>query len=272
MAYNPTINDIKDITPLLSSRLQFDYTNFGFTFLKRRLSHLFSILNIKKLQQFIDGIENGSLLDDVKYHFPVTTTELFRDPSFWRTLATKIDKYTCDQSLSFWFPELSSPEELYSLLILLAETNNDQDYKVICNIDNKKRKEEILSGFLPTKKNRELNKQNLKRVNPIFTEETFFYELNGCLFLNKKLLNNVQIIDGNFFTQAPPKNSVFMAMYRNIMLNFNTKLQSIAEREISHSLQPDGFLSIGIKEHISSENDNLYTLFDENESIYKKIK
>ncbi len=131
MAYNPTINEIKDITPLLSNRLQFDYTNFGLSFLKRRFAYISEVLNIKKHQNLIDGINNGYLLEDIKYYLPVKSTELFRDPSFWRFISAKIEKFNSNDEITFWFPELCSTEELYSLLIIISQYKPNQRYKVI---------------------------------------------------------------------------------------------------------------------------------------------
>ncbi len=268
MAYNPTINEIKDIMPLLSDSLHFDYSNFGLSFLKRRIAYLSEILNIRKHQQLIDGIKDRSLLEDIKYHLPVKTTELFRDPSFWRTVSTKIEKSAPTEELTFWLPELGSTEELYSLLIILSKSNCR--YKVICNVDNQKRKNEVLSGFISAK-NKDINKQNIKRVNPTFAEDYFFIEQEGNTTLQSYLLKNVEIIDSNFFTQTPVKETVFMAIYRNIMLNYNMKLQSIVEQKISQCIQPNGFLALGIQEQVSQENCHLFSLFNENESIYKKL-
>jgi len=270
MAYIPTINDIRDITPLLSEKLHFDYTNYGFSFLKRRFTFLFQKLSIKKLSQFIDGIHDGSLLDDINYLFPIPTTELFRDPSFWRILRQKINKYHSDKKLVFWLPELSSNEELFSILIIIQSLNVGEDVKIYLNINNPQSKSDLLSGYLDIK-NKELNKSNLKRLDDKLNEDDFILNTEDEYSLKSELLKSLSVLDGNFTEAQPPKNSVFMILFRNTMVNYNLRLQKTVESSFVECLQPDGLLALGIQERISP-NSNEYFLFNENESIYKVIK
>lgn len=270
MAYIPTINDIRDITPLLSSKLGSDYTNYGFTFLKRRLTYLFNELNIRRLSQFIDGVNDGSLLDEIKYLFPVVCTELLRDPSFWRTVKDKIQKNLNQETLTFWFPELNSTEELFSLLIILDSLNVLDKVKITCNIDNFKRIEQVKEGYVDSK-NRELNKSNLKRLDDRLNETDYFIENNGAIFLKEKLLQGVTLLEGNFMEIAPCINSIFMIIYRNKMLYYNGKLQKRIESELAKYLIPDCFLALGIRERISPDSTDFF-LSNNEESIYKVIK
>ena len=43
MAIGPTINDIREITPILAEKLKMDYSNYAFSFLRRRFSYLYNV-------------------------------------------------------------------------------------------------------------------------------------------------------------------------------------------------------------------------------------
>ncbi len=52
------------------------------------------------------------------------------------------------------------------------------------------------------------------------------------------------------------------------MIYFNQKLQSITEQKIHQHIKKGGFVALGIKEQITSSNEELFSVFDENEKIY----
>jgi chemotaxis methyl-accepting protein methylase len=267
MAIVPTINDIREITPVLSEKLKMDYYGFALSFLRRRFAYVFNVLNVKSTSSFIEDIKNENILEEFCYHFPVCDTEIFRDPSFWRTLRTKIFPQVDTNKLTFWFPDLASNEELFSLLVILKEENLHEQSTIYCNVSSLKREEEISQG-IASGKSFEISKQNFKRLELESKFEDYFTYDEGSIYIDKSLLARIQIIRGNFFCQGPQE-PVSLILYRNRMIYFNSKLQQTTEYELQKYLSGGGILALGIKEQISEDNNHLFDIFDSNEQIYK---
>lgn len=268
MAIGPTINDIKEITVALSLKLKLDYPNYAFSFLRRRLALVYSALKIKNADTFIEDIKTGKVLQDFCYFFPVGESELFRDPSFWRTLRTKILPSMGD-NLSFWFPELVSAEELYSLLIILEEEKLTHKAKIFCNIKSSQRIEELKQGKISLKNN-ETHKSNFKRLELHSKYEDFFTEELGFAAIHEGLLQKVEFLNDNYFN-CVPNQQIACTMFRNRMLYYNSKMQLQAEKYLQQCLGKGAFLVLGIKEQISKENEPLFDLFDNSEQIYQVL-
>lgn len=267
MAITPTINDIREITPILSQKLKIDFSNYAFSFLRRRFAHVFNVLNIKSIYDFIDGIQNEIFIEEFSYHFPVPDTEMFRDPSFWRFLRLKILPAYELNKLSFWFPDLVSNEELFSLLVILKEENLITQANIYCNEYSLRKIEEIKSGFIEIKK-LEINKQNFKRLELNSHFEDYFSFENGRMRIEESLLSNVEFIKENYFCQVPDKKVSFV-FFRNRMIYYNSKLQINAEQELIKSIENGGYLAIGMKENISQVNSYLFEEYNKSERIFK---
>ncbi|WP_066630234.1 CheR family methyltransferase [Labilibacter marinus] len=263
----PTINDIREVTALLSKKLGMDYSNYAFSFLRRRFAFVYNKLKVKNTADFITAINDGKILEDFNYYFPVGQTELFRDPSFWRNLRTRILPKLSDEELVFWFPEVSSSAELFSLLVILNEEELINKSKVYCNINSEKRIQEIKEGKIYSN-NIDINKQNFKRLELDASYDKYFKEDRDFTFIYVDLLKNVEIIGEHYFKKVPV-DKIGMTIFRNKMLYYNQKLQLNAERHIHSSIERGSFLSLGIKERILDENENYYDLYDNGEQIYK---
>ena len=266
MAIGPTINDIREITLALSQKLKLDYTNYAFSFLRRRLAFIYSTLKIKKTDAFLEDIKTGTVIEDFCYLFPVTEGEVFRDPSFWRSLRTKILPALGD-NLSFWFPELVSAEELFSLLIILEEEKLTNTAKIFCNVNSYQRIQEIKQGKISLR-NIEIHKSNFKRLELQSKFEDFFTELDGYATIHEGLIQKVTFLNDNYFN-CIPNQQIACTLFRNRMLYYNGKMQCQSEKYLQECLGKGAFLILGIKEQITSENEYLFELFDSSEQIYR---
>ncbi len=266
MAVVPTLNDIRVITPVLEEKMKVDVYNFALSFLRRRFTYVFNELNVKSVSGFIDDIKSGQLLEEFIYHFQVSDTEMFRDPAFWRTLKNKIlPQYK--QHINIWFPDFVSAEELFSLLVILKEDDMLERANIYCNASSVKRVEEAKEAWV-SGISYEISKQNFKRLELTSAFEDYFTFENKSVFIDKKLLKDVYFIQRNFFLEGPPV-KIDLALYRNRMIYFNGKLQAQAEKKVCDHMQKEGYLAIGIKEHISTVNNDLFEAYDNVEQIYK---
>lgn len=267
MAIGPTINDIREITSVLSDKLKIDFTNYAFSFLRRRFAYIFNTLKVRNANAFIELVKKGEILDDFSYWFPVQENEMFRDPSFWRNLRTKIIPNLDENNLTFWFPEMVATEELMSLLVILKEEGLENKAKVFCNVSSRRRIDEIKRGRVSSKF-LDLNKSNFKRLELSSHFEDYFTQEEGFTKIDVSLIDRIEFLNGNYFTNLPNAN-IGVTIFRNKMLYYNSKLQSVAEKQLYANLQKGSYLALGINERILKENKTSFDLYDSGEQIYK---
>lgn len=102
----------------------FDFADYSAASLKRRVSR---IMELQKLSLF----DLRTLLTNDEAYFElflievtVNVTEMFRDPSFYKSVATNIIPYLKSyQRIKVWNAGCSTGEELYSFAILFSEEN-----------------------------------------------------------------------------------------------------------------------------------------------------
>ncbi|MCW3806421.1 CheR family methyltransferase [Plebeiibacterium marinum] len=267
MAVAPTLNDIRVIAPILEDKLKLDIYNFALSFLRRRFAYVFKQLNIKNVSYFIDEIKKGNLVSDFLYHFNVSDTEMFRDPSFWRTLRNKLLPLFNGSNINIWLPEVVSIHELFSLLVILREVDLLESVNIYCNSPSKNIIKEIQDGKVPLK-TIEVSKQNFKRLELHSHFEDYFLEEDNTITINKEFLKNVIFINNSYFNEGPG-NEIDITLFRNRMIYYNSKLQTKAENEIFKYIKKGGFLALGIRENISKTNSMLLETHDKNEQIFK---
>ncbi len=267
MAVVPSLNDIRLITPVLEDILMLDVYNYALSFLRRRFAYVFNQLNVKSVDAFIEDIRKGNLIDDFLFHFQVSDTEMFRDPSFWRTLKNKILPKYSSEDLIIWIPDLASSHELCSLLVILKEDKLIESTKIFCSSPSLKLIEEVQKGCMLTK-TLEVSRQNFKRLELQTTFDDYFVSELGVTKIDASLFNNVKFINSSFFHEGPEGNADIV-LFRNRMIYYNSKLQNKAEDEILKYIKKNGFLAIGIKERICNNNIDLCHAYDHNEQIYQ---
>lgn len=267
MALPLGIKELKYISDVLTQKLGFDYGNFSFSFLKRRFNFLFDELNIKKIEQFVDSLSDLQFVERFHYLFAVPSTELFRDPSFWRSLRNKVLPAN-DCANLIWFPDASSGEEIFSLLIILADANMLNQFDVHCNHLSKYKLEEIQQGLLRIK-NFEVNESNFKRlgIKGHFTD--YFDVCDEGLILKSYLLDRLHCHNCHFTDQLfGIKPSI--VIFRNSMLYFTKKYSAEAAGAIYNVMCPKGFFAIGIKENLPDSVLANMLSFDTSEQIFKR--
>ncbi|TAJ15287.1 hypothetical protein DMA11_02465 [Marinilabiliaceae bacterium JC017] len=268
MAINLGINDLKELSEVLSEKLGLDFTQYGYSFFKRRLSYIFDLFNIKKKSQFQELLKVKEFHQQFFYNFAVNNTEMFRDPGFWRFLKTLTPAFQTKNEINIWFPEASSGEEVFSFLIYAKEQNILEKVKVFCNHTSHEKLNEIEKGILKNK-NLELNKSNYKRFEGKSQLENYFSIDNTGVYLKPELTAPVETITHSFLQGDTPKN-ITLVIYRNAMLNYNKKYCTKCMDVIYDSLVPGGMVAIGIKESMPFPYNTKMTCMNQKEMVFKK--
>ena len=92
------LRQLKNLIAHIKEKYQYDFTDYAMSSFKRRVIRLLEIFNLDSVESLIYKIDGEkSFIETVVKEITVNTTEMFRDPSFWRKLRDEI------------FPEINFP-------------------------------------------------------------------------------------------------------------------------------------------------------------------
>ncbi len=257
-----TINDIREINSKLTEATKIEYTGYSINFFRRRITYLFEKYGIHKVADFCLLFANKDKLDEIVFELNIPSTELFRDPAFWRALRKNINGR---QSLTIWLPNLTNGFELYSLLVLLKQMKID-NIRVVGNVLSELTQKEILALNIPQKYD-EVNRSNFERLESGEKFDDYFYTNdNGSVSLMSNLLDNVTFVKQWFMHSAVEKYDLII--FRNQMLEYGMSLQDKVVERLKQSLNANGLLAFGIKETPNLHSTMLKPV-EKDESIYR---
>ncbi len=267
------IADLKKITTLVYSKYGYDFRDYAMSSFKRRILRILQLHGLtiesllKKLCEDAEFIFN--FLDEIT----VNTTELFRDPGFWRLLRQEIIPSILLNNKTFRILHAgcSSGEEVLSMTILLKEMGIHDDVTLIAtDIDTVILEKAKAASYAI--KNMELNEKNYIRFEGKASLNSYYKEENGKALFNRDLYKNVSfrkydLVTGDVF------NKFDLILCRNVMIYFNQSLQNDVLKKFHASLFKYGYLCIGNKESVIwCDYANRFIAVNQEEKVYKKVR
>ncbi len=270
--YELGIVDTRNILKTIQEHYDYDFRNYALTFFKRRLEYILEKYNLKTVHSLIRKIINdASFFQLFLKEICIENTEMFRDPSLWRFLMdgflTSVIKKSAPYKI--WFPEVSSGEELYSLMILLTELNLREYVEIHASSISNIRMDKVKQGVFDASK-MEVNEANFKRIfrNKELNEYCTVKDDQG--YVEKDLMKNIHFFSQNTLSDQYPR-GIKLIFWRNQMLYYNQIMEERLLKTMNNCLMPGGHMIIGLNEKIDYWNsDKDFILVGENESIYKK--
>jgi chemotaxis protein methyltransferase CheR len=266
------IVDIREIIRLIKTNYNFDFSNYALTSLKYRLEHVIAKNNLSAPESLFRKLsDQPDFFDTFLNQVSVSSTEMFRDPSFWRWLRESFlpsfdDKYF--ENFKIWLPHCTSGGELYTLTIVLKELNLLHKVKIYATSLSKESIEYIKSGVYPLKKI-EVSAENYIRFQGELKFENYYHEEKYNAVRDTSLIKNVEFINDDINFNNAPKN-LKLILLRNVMIYFNPTFQDKVLLKMHELLSANGNLAIGLKEQIKNSVPVLFEPVNLNENIYKK--
>lgn len=272
--YEIGIVETRNVIKVLLDTFGYDFRDYALTSFKRRLEDIIMKNGIKDTDALIYKLQNNTDFFEV-FLKEVTpeTTEMFRDPSFWRFLREEIipDILKGSTKNKIWVAAFDSGEELYSLCILLKELQVLEQFQIFASIFSDETAKKIKAGRIDIKQI-EFNEANYERSN-CSNKYSDYYSLgnsNSVIVLDTSLIEGVSFLKQNTLFNNPPS-GIKLALFRNQLIYYNQIHQDKALNVIQNSLSPGGYLALGTKESLENTNaSNKFTVVNDAEKIYKK--
>ena len=249
----------------------YDFTEYAQASVARRVDHYIKVnkvADIVHLQKILLG--NEDTFAHFVQEFTVNVTEMFRDPSFYKSLQEKVTKRLATYPfIKIWIAGCSTGEEVYSIAILLKEAGL-LDRSVIYATDiNQKALHAAKKGIfhLDLMKKYTANYQKAGGKNSF---SDYYIAKYDSALLDKSLRDNIVFAPHNLAADTS-FNEFQLILCRNVLIYFNQKLQNRAISLFYESLCPFGILALGSKESLLfSDKMKHFKDVDRKEKIFIK--
>ena len=234
----------------LSTAYNFDFREYKEPSLARRIRARMSVVHADDFASY------GRYLEEhPEEHVPlfnsilINVTGFFRDAEAWKTIAADVIPRLVaaggeSRSLRMWSAGCSSGEEAYSLAMLLAEHLGDRANDYLIKIYGTDVDEEALASA----RHAVYRLEQLKDVPDGFVDR--YFNRDGQLYRVRRDLRRWCIFGAHNLTQAPPLSHIDLLVCRNVLIYFNSALQTRILARFHYAVRDDGYLFLGRSESL----------------------
>lgn len=272
-----SVQHIKDdeIAVLLNDLLEqygYDFTDYSFASVKRRLQRVFSADRFPSFAEFRYKVKSDpTYLTYLMEQITVNVTEMFRDPAFFMALRKNVLPVLATYPfIRIWHAGCSTGEEVYSMAILLQEMGLLQKSVIYATDINETVLEKARKGIFPLAHMQNYS-QNYQQSGGQ-REFSQYYAANYEYAKFSEILSEKVIFAAHNLVTDRSFNEFQLIICRNTLIYFNKDLQDKVLNLFSDSLEPLGFLALGIKETLRFTTvAPLFKPVAQKEKIWRKI-
>jgi chemotaxis protein methyltransferase CheR len=263
--------ELRLLVQAIYQRYHYDFRGYSEASLKRRLSQAkerFGCESFSALQERV--LHDAEMLPQLLGYLTVQVSEMFRDPSFFKTLREEVLPHLRTYpSLKVWVAGCSAGEELYSLAILFREEGLESRtifYATDINTDALRKAE---AGVYELDRIAQFT-ENHRRAGGKSSLSDYYSAAYGNAVFDKSLRRQAVFSDHSLATDAVFAEAQLVCC-RNVLIYFDRELQDRAVGLFKDSLVRKGFLGLGAKESLHfSAHVRAFTEFVRTERIYQK--
>ena len=250
----------------------YDFREYARSSLKRRIwrrvheEHLGSISGLQERVLHDPGCLERLLLD-----LSISVTSMFRDPSFYGALRTKVVPLLRTYPfIRVWNAGCATGEETYSLAILLHEEGLGDRSRIYATDINDVVLHQAREGLFPLEKMREYTEHYIRSGGRASFSD--YYKVFGeKVRFQPSLVDQVVFAQHNLVSDAA-FNEFHLIICRNVMIYFDRSLQDKVHTLLHRSLVRFGVLGLGHKESIRFTSlADAYEEIDAHEKLYRRV-
>lgn len=228
----------------------YDFRGYAAASLKRRLTTAmvrFGCESLSDLQHRV--LHEPSMFPALLNYLTVQVSEMFRDPSYFRSLREKVvPLLRTYPSLKVWVAGCSSGEEAYSLAILLHEEGLLERSLIYATDINTGILEKAESGVFEVDRIAGFT-DNHQKSGAQTSLSDYYSAAYGRAVFSKALKKHIVFSDHSLATDSVFA-EVQLISCRNVLIYFNRELQDRAVGLFHDALCRKGYLGIGAKESL----------------------
>lgn len=249
----------------------YDFTNYARASLKRRIVRLCSLDKFPSFAELRYRVRNDpDYLKRFVEEITVNVTEMFRDPSFYKSIREEILPILGTKPfIRVWHAGCSTGEEVFSLAILLKEANLLKKSLLYATDLNPSVLDKVRKGIFPLTQMKQYSESYIASGG--LRDFSNYYTANyGQAKFDTELSEKIIISTHNLVSDSS-FNEFDLILCRNVLIYFDKDLQDRVLQLFDASLATLGYLALGTKETLkfSAVQGNYKQL--NREKIWKKI-
>jgi chemotaxis protein methyltransferase CheR len=257
----------------LADRYGYDFTNYAKASLKRRVNRLMIVDRFPSFAELFYRVKTDPLyLQRFIEEVTVNVTEMFRDPTLYKTIREKIlPILSTHPFIRIWHAGCSTGEEVYSMAILLQEANLLHKSLLYATDLNPAVIENVSKGIFPLSAMKQYS-ENYIASGGKKDFSNYYTALYDRAAFDESLKSKMILATHNLVSDRS-FNEFQLIFCRNVLIYFDRKLQDKVLRLFDDSLEKLGFLILGSKENLRFSNiAPNYVQIEKGEKIWRKIK
>ncbi|MDT8859217.1 protein-glutamate O-methyltransferase CheR [Alkalihalobacillus sp. MEB130] len=251
----------------------YDFRNYAYSSIKRRIWYRAQIENVKTISEFQSKVlYQPELMRQLLRDFSINVTEMFRDPSFFKTFRNEVVPVLRELPfIRIWHAGCSSGEEVYSMAILLYEEGLYEKTKIYATDMDEEILDKAKAGKVSLER-MQLYTRNYQQAGGRKEFSEYYNVEDQHVVLHSFLKKNIVFAHHNLVTDHS-FNEFHMILCRNVLIYFNQTLTNRVYDLFYNSLTKEGYLGLGAKESLNMYHSvELYEEVNSSEKIYKKVK
>ena len=267
------LRSMKHLVRVIQETYDVDFSNYARASFNRRIVRVLEKYRIPNADELANRIKSDrDFFNEFLREVTVNTTEMFRDPPFWRKLRDEVlTSFSPGKTLRIWHAGCSSGEEVFSLAILLQEAGLLDNARIYATDINDNIIEQARSGRYWSRK-MEVNQRNWERLRGDSDFGQYYTLEKDYAVFRPDLIRNVVFRTHNLVSDASfMKFDIILC--RNVMIYFDQELQARVLGLFANSTFPGAYLCIGAQESIQwleHSNAKQFKIWANKECIYRK--
>ena len=253
-------------------RYGYDFRNYARASIQRRIRRLMETCGAANVGAMIPPVlHDEAFLAKVVDALSINVTEMFRDPPFFQALRTEVVPYLLTYPfIKVWHAGCATGEEVYSLAILFKEEGLYDRTTFFATDFNANIVEKAKAGIYPLESIKNFT-ANYQKAGGKAAFSSYFHAQYDNAIIDGALKKNITFALHNLATDGV-FGEMHLILCRNVLIYFDTTLQSRVLGLFDDSLIHGGILALGSKEtHSPAGLTDRYDPISAVWRLYKKI-
>ncbi len=249
----------------------YDFNEYAKASLKRRINRLFTLDRFPNFAEFRYKVSTSpEYFNRFIEQVTVNVTEMFRDPDFYLTLRKEVlPVLSTYPFIRIWHAGCSTGEEVYSMAILLRETNLLHKPILYATDINPKVIQQASGGIFPLMHMKQYS-ENYIQSGGQYDFSSYYTAGNNKVIFDQTFKKHMVFSTHNLAAESS-FNEFQLIICRNVLIYFDKDLQTKVFNLFDESLEKLGFLALGSKESIRMSPANGKFRQVATEKIWRKM-
>jgi len=250
----------------------YDFTDYSRASMKRRIARLIVKDRFASFAEFRYRLRTDkSYFKRFVEEITVNVTEMFRDPSFYRSLREDVLPHLATWPvIRIWHAGCASGEEVYSMAILLHEAKLLNKSLLYATDINPTVLEKVRQGIYPISQMKQYSENYIASGGKADFSSYYTAQYNSAKF--DEILGKRIVLATHNLVSDRSFNEFQLILCRNVMIYFDKAFQDRTLQLFNESLEMFGYLALGAKETLKfSKVSRHFKQLESKEKIWKKI-